>query len=119
MKTIRSNELRELIINNPEKRFLIMDDDHDMMVTWAINEIKIPKEQRIKIEPFGATVIGLTCVERTCMEGEEVSHHYDWTIDDYREDAKFILFDKEEAVDMANAMLSIFKTFSVKVESEE
>jgi hypothetical protein len=117
MKTIRSNELRELIIKNPEKRFLIMDDDHDILVTWAINELQ--RDQSVKPEPFGATVVGLTCVERTCMEGEEVSHHYDWTIDDYREDAEFILFEDKDVKEMTDTMLSIFKTFSVKVESEE
>jgi hypothetical protein len=117
MKTIRSNELRELIIKNPEKRFLIMDDDHDILVTWAINELQ--RDQSVKPEPFGATVIGLTRFERSRMECDEVSYHYDWTIDDYREDAEFILFEDKDVKEMTDTMLSIFKTFSVKVESEE
>jgi hypothetical protein len=117
MKTIRSNELRELIINNPEKRFLIMDDEHDILVTWAINELQ--RDQSVKPEPFGATVIGLDSYERSIMEGRKILSHYDWTIDDYREDAEFILFEDKDVKEMTDTMLSIFKTFSVKVESEE
>ena len=111
MKTIRSNELRELIINNPEKRFLIMDEDHDMMITWAINELE--RDKPVEPKPFGAIVIGLDSYERSIMEGTQVLNHFDWTVDDYNEYAKFILFEDDDIKEMTDAMLSVFKTFPV------
>lgn len=111
MKTIRSNELRELIINNPEKRFLVMDESHDMMVTWAINELHYDKP--VEPRPFGATVIGLDSFERGVMEGNDATYHYDWTAEDYDEDDEFILFEDDDIKEMTDAMLSVFKTFPV------
>ena len=111
MKTIRSYELKELIINNPEKRFLIMDEDHDMMVTWAINELE--RDKPVEPKPFGATVVGLDSYERSIMEATSVVTHCDWTVEDYDEYAKFILFEDKDVNNIIDVIFSVFKTFPV------
>lgn len=98
MKILTRDEFKQLLINNPSKRFLFLEWEPSIYTSdFHINNGD-PKHPG-----FGALTMAL--------DGEDFIFDYDWNIDEYSSDDKFAVLSEDE-------ILQLIDIFRLCVEGE-
>jgi len=100
LQILNKKEFKDLLIKNPNKRFVFYEYDSNNGVDYDIHIT----DGNLKYPGFGATTLNPEPYDE-----HEFIFNYDWNIDEYSDDDLFVVLSDEEVIEIANLFNSCIK----------